>query len=182
MTIRDELREALSGLSTDNTPTPERQEKSQFSMHNNVWKVRTIAERLYGCERITQDEYDACQRWAITFVQSYDGVGAQQDGASTALIKHDPISYALHMAMEKDCIPEIKSRIGDAYHNLLVLSLYHCYSAGQIGSILAKQSSRGVELAVDKMCCKAYVELYKAYLALKKVNKKKHARTVRGDV
>ena len=183
MTIRDELREALSGLSTDNTPTPERQEKSQFSMHNNVWKVRTIAERLYGCERITQDEYDACQRWAITFVQSYDGVGAQQDGASTALIKHDPISYALHMAMEKDCIPEIKSRIGDAYHNLLVLSLYHCYSAGQIGSILLPgKDAAYVVRSVDTICCKAYSALYKAYLTLKKINKKKHEQTVTDDV
>lgn len=182
MTIRNQLREALAGLSLDNAPTVERQEKSQFSIRNNVWHVRTIAERLYGLERITQDEYDACQRWAITFVRSYDGVGAQQDGASTALIKHDPISYALHMAMEKDCIPEIKSRIGDAYHNLLVLSLYYCYSSGQIASVLSKQPSRGVELAVDKMCCKAYAELYKAYLALKKVNKKKHVKTVRDDV
>lgn len=28
MTIRNQLREALAGLSLDNTPTPERQEKS----------------------------------------------------------------------------------------------------------------------------------------------------------
>lgn len=173
MTIRDELREALSGLSLDNAPTVERQEKSQFSLRNNVWQVRTIAERLYGTERITQEEYDACQRWVITFVQSYDGVGAQQDGASTALIKHDPISYAIHMAMEKDCMPEIKSRIGIANHRLLVLSLYHCYSAAQIGLMLLPGVPKTTrERSVDTVCRGAYKALYRAYFELQKVNKK----------
>ena len=173
MTIRNQLREALSGLSIDNTPTVERQEKSQFSIRNNVWQVRTIAERLYGTERITQEEYDACQRWVITFVQSYDGVGAQQDGASTALIKHDPISYAIHMAMEKDCMPEIKSRIGVANHRLLVLSLYHCYSAAQIGRLLLPDTDPSyIVHAVDRACASAYRALYRAYFSLKKVNKK----------
>lgn len=173
MTIRNQLREALTGLSLDNTPTVERQEKSQFSIRNNVWHVRTIAERLYGSERITQDEYDACQRWAATYVLTYDGAGTVQEGASTSLIKHDAISFAMHMASEKDCIPAIKSIVGKDIHVLLVLSLYHCYSSAQIGRLLLPSKPKtSRESAVDSLCCKAYRELYKTYLKLQKVNKK----------
>ena len=173
MTIRNQLREALSGLSLDNTPTVERQEKSQFSLRNNVWQVRTIAERLYGAERITQEEYDACQRWAATYVLTYDGVGTVQEGASTSLIKHDAISFAMHMAGEKDCIPAIKNIVGKDIHALLVLSLYHCYSAAQIGRLLCgSNSGRREEMAIDTLCSKAYKSLYKAYLTLKKINTK----------
>lgn len=173
MTIRDELREALSGLSLDNTPTIERQEKSQFSLRNNVWQVRTIAERLYGTERITQEEYDACQRWAATYVLTYDGAGTVQEGASTSVIKHDAISFAMHMTGEKDCIPAIKSIVGKDVHALLVLSLYHCYSAAQIGAMLLPDSEPSyIVRAVDRSCASAYRALYRAYLTLRKVNKK----------
>ena len=179
MTIRNQLREALSSLSLDNTPTVERQEKSQFSLRNNVWQVRTIAERLYGTERITQEEYDACQRWAATYVLTYDGAGTVQDGASTSLIKHDAISFAMHMAGEKDCIPVIKSIIGNDIHALLVLSLYHCYSAAQIGRLLLPDAEPSyIVRAVDRACASAYRDLYRAYLTLRKVNKKKQARRV----
>ena len=173
MTIRNQLREALSGLSLDNTPTIERQEKSQFSLRNNVWHVRTIAERLYGSERITQDEYDACQRWAATYVLTYDGAGTVQEGASTSVIKHDAISFAMHTASEKDCIPAIKSIVGKDIHALLVLSLYHCYSAAQIGSMLLPGVPRATrERSVDTACKGAYKALYRAYYTLQKVNKK----------
>lgn len=173
MTIRNQLREALAGLSLDNTPTVERQEKSQFSIRNNVWYVRTIAERLYGAERITQDEYDACQRWAATYVLTYDGAGTVQEGASTSLIKHDAISFAMHMASEKDCIPAIKNIVGKDIHTLLVLSLYHCYSSAQIGRLLLPNTEPSyIVRAVDRSCVSAYKELYRAYLTLKKVNKK----------
>ena len=173
MTIRNQLREALSGLSLDNTPTVERQEKSQFSIRNNVWHVRTIAERLYGSERITQEEYDACQRWAATYVLTYDGAGTVQEGASTSVIKHDAISFAMHMASEKDCIPAIKSIVGKDIHALLVLSLYHCYSAAQIGKLLLPDAEASyIVRAVDRSCASAYKALYHAYYELQKVNKK----------
>lgn len=173
MTIRNQLREALSGLSLDNAPTPERQEKSQFSLRNNVWHVRTIAERLYGSERITQEEYDACQRWAATYVLTYDGAGTVQEGASTSVIKHDAISFAMHMAGEKDCIPAIKSIVGKDIHALLVLSLYHCYSAAQIGDMLLPGVPRATrERSVDTVCKGAYKALYRSYYELQKVNKK----------
>lgn len=179
MTIRNQLREALAGLSLDNTPTVERQEKSQFSIRNNVWHVRTIAERLYGAERITQEEYDACQRWAATYVLTYDGVGTVQEGASTSLIKHDAISFAMHMAAEKDCIPAIKNIVGKDIHALLVLSLYHCYSSAQIGMMLLPDTEPSyIVRSVDTACAAAYRALYRAYLSLKKINKKKHAETI----
>mgnify|MGYP001288822413 CR=1 FL=1 len=178
MTIRNQLREALSGLSLDNTPTVERQEKSQFSLRNNVWHVRTIAERLYGSERITQEEYDACQRWAATYVLTYDGAGTVQEGASTSVIKHDAISFAMHMAGEKDCIPAIKSIVGKDVHALLILSLYHCYSAAQIGAMLLLEVPKTTrERSVDTACRGAYKALYRAYYELQKVNKKKHAES-----
>ena len=178
MTIRNQLREALSGLSLDNTPTVERQEKSQFSLRNNVWQVRTIAERLYGTERITQEEYDACQRWAATYVLTYDGAGTVQEGASTSFIKHDAISFAMHMAGEKDCIPAIKGIVGKDIHALLVLSLYHCYSAAQIGAMLLPDVPKTTrERSVDTACRSAYKDLYRAYYELQKVNKKKQEKS-----
>lgn len=171
MTTRKQILERLTGMECDNTPTPERQEKSQFSLRDNVWRTRTIAERLYGSERITQDEYNSCQRWAATYVLTYDGAGTVQEGTSTAIIKHDAISFAMHMASEKDCIPEIKDRIGVAYHQLLVLSLYHCYSSAQIGRVLGVGSQRKDEMAIDRMCISAYKKLYQFYFS-KKVDKR----------
>ena len=176
-TTRKKILEALSTVTIDQTPTPERQEKSQFSCRDNVWRVRTIAERLYGTERITQDEYNACQRWAATYVLTYDGVGTTQDGASTSLIKHDAISFAMHMAGEKDCIPEIKARLGIEAHKLLELSLYHCYSSAQIARmVLPGVPHTTAESAVDSLCKKVYRDLYGVYLKLQKVNKKTGAK------
>ena len=164
MTIRDELRDALSGLSLDNTPTVERQEKSDFSKKNVAWKTRLIYERLFSQERINQDEYNACERWLVSYILTYDGVGAVQDRASTSEIKHDAISWALTMAQEKDCIPEVKKVLGIAAHNLLVMSLYEGLSSASISRILAPAVTvKQGEKVIDKMCRSVYESLYNFY-------------------
>lgn len=164
MTIRNQLREALSGLSLDNTPTVERQEKSDFSKKNGAWKTRLIYERLFSQERINQDEYNACERWLVSYILTYDGVGAVQDRASTSEIKHDAISWALTMAKEKDCIPAVKEAIGIAAHNLLVMSLYEGLSSASISRYLAPEVAvKQGEKVVDKMCCSVYASLYNFY-------------------
>ena len=165
MTIRNQLREALSGLSLDNTPTVERQEKSDFSKKNGAWKTRLIYERLFSQERINQDEYNACERWLVSYILTYDGVGAVQDRASTSEIKHDAISWALTMAQEKDCIPEVKAALGIVAHNLLVMSLYEGLSAASISRALFYKTDRSTEIAVDRMCKSVYHDLYKFYFS-----------------
>ena len=167
MTLNQELKEALTGLRLENAPTVERQEKSQFSTINSVWRVRTIAERLYGTDRISQDVFNACQKWAQTYVIAYDGPGAIQNAASTSTIRHDKISFIMDQALRADSIPAIKSAIGHGTNNLLVLTLYECYSAGYIADMLnLSGSKRSVEKAIDKECISAYERLNNVYLSL----------------
>lgn len=166
MTIRTEIRESLSALSLDNTPTPERQEKSQFSTMNNIWRVRTIAERLYGTGRIKQDVYNSCQNWARTYILMYDGPGAIQNTTSTSIDKHDAISFVMDQALRKDSIPVIREAIGKTAHNLLVLTLYNCFSAGYIAAMIKPENpSRSVEKAIDLECISAYEKLNEFYFS-----------------
>lgn len=166
MTIRDEIRESLSALSLDNTPTPERQEKSQFSTMNNIWRVRTIAERLYGTGRIKQDVYNSCQTWARTYILMYDGPGAIQNTTSTSIDKHDTISFVMDQALRKDSIPAIREVIGKSAHNLLVLTLYNCFSSGYIAAMIKPENpSRSVEKAIDLECISAYEKLNEFYFS-----------------
>ena len=171
MTARQEILRALGGITEDNRPTPERQEKSQFSIRDNIWRTRTIAERLYGAERINQEEYDAAQRFAVTFVLTYDGPGAVQSAASTSIIKHDKISWALQMAKEAGNVRDVKEFVGADVYNLLVLSLYDCYSAEAIAGMLAASTVRKTATgAIDTLCAQSYRKLAKFY-RLPKVNK-----------
>lgn len=172
-TIKDDIIRMLSCESKDNSPTVEHLGKSDFSVKEGQFRKRTIADRLYSSGRITQDEYDATARWTTAYVVSYDGVGALQDRASTSEIKHDAISFALQMASAKDSIPAVRQEIGSVYHNILVLSCYYGYSASHLAKILAPNSSvQSAVIAVDRLCRDAYRELYKAYIKLKKINKK----------
>ena len=166
MTIRTEIRESLAALSLDNTPTPERQEKSQFSTMNNIWRVRTIAERLYGAGRIQQDVYNSCQTWARTYILMHDGPGAIQNTTSTSIDKHDAISFVMDQALREDSIPAIREVIGKSAHNLLVLTLYNCFSAGYIASMIKPENpSRSVEKAIDLECISAYEKLNEFYFS-----------------
>lgn len=166
MTIRTEIRESLAALSLDNTPTSERQEKSQFSTVNNIWRVRTIAERLYGTGRIKQDVYNSCQTWARTYILMYDGPGAIQNTTSTSIDKHDAISFVMDQALRKDSIPAIREAIGKSAHNLLVLTLYNCFSAGYIAAMIKPENpSRSVEKAIDLECISAYEKLNEFYFS-----------------
>ena len=165
MTIRDELREALSGLSLDNAPTPERQEKSYFAVRDSVWQVRTIADKLHSRHAITSDVFNSCQKWAMTYILLYDGPGAIQAGVSGSVIKHDAISFVMEQALRKDSIPAIREFIGKPADNLLRLSLYECLNAARIGEMLLPNTPAGSRnKAVDTLCKEAYEKLNEFYV------------------
>lgn len=173
MTIRNQLREALSGLSLDNAPTIERQEKSYFSVRDSVWQVRTIADKLHSRHAITSDVFNSCQKWAMTYILLYDGPGAIQNGVSGGTIKHDVISFVMEQALRADSIPEIRDYVGKAAHNLLRLSLYECLNASRIGELLLPTTPQGSRnKAVDTLCKEAYEKLNDFYVR-KSLTKKK---------
>lgn len=160
MTIRAELMESLSALQLDNAPTPERQDKSQFSQLNNVWRVKTIAERMYKAERIDESAYHNCQEWARSYVSLYGGYNDFRFCNSTSENKHDFISFTMEQLVKRDNIPAIREYIGKYYDNLLILSLYRCHSAGYIASMVnSKKPRRSIEKMVDSECVRAYQKL-----------------------
>lgn len=166
MTIRTEIRESLAALSLDNTPTPERQEKSQFSTVNNIWRVRTIAERLYGTGRIKQDVYNSCQSWTRGYASLYGEYNDFRYCFSGSENKHDAISYKMEQIIKRDSIPAIREVIGKSAHNLLVLTLYNCFSAGYIAAMIKPENpSRSVEKAIDLECISAYEKLNEFYFS-----------------
>ena len=165
MTIRNQLREALAGLSLDNTPTVERQEKSYFSVRDSVWQVRTIADKLHSRHAITSDVFNSCQKWAMTYILLYDGPGAIQNGVSSSIIKHDTISFVMEQALRKDSIPAIREFVGKSADNLLRLSLYECLNAARIGEMLLPNTPAGSRnKAVDTLCKEAYEKLNDFYV------------------
>lgn len=166
MSLRDELTQSLALMDVDNAPTPERQTKAQFSVRDNIWRVRTIAERLHGAHRIDSDVYNSCQKWAATYILLNDGPGAIQSGASGSIVKHDRISFIMEQALRSDSIPAIREFIGKAGHNLLVLTLYECFSASALSSMFAPERSRKtVSDALDRECISVYSRLNEFYKA-----------------
>ncbi|QHJ84370.1 MAG: hypothetical protein [Bacteriophage sp.] len=179
MKIKDQLTAALSELSLDNTPTPERQEKSDFSIKQGEYRVRTIAERLYGRGDITEDQFNSCRKWQDTYVLRTDGPGAIQDRPSTSIIKHDVISFAMDQALRSDSIPAICETVGKAAHNLLILSLYECFNSSRIGEMLLPHTPVGSRnKAVDRLCKQAYEQLNDFYFAQYLDKRKKSDRSV----
>lgn len=169
MAIRDEIRQTLAEMRLDNSPTQDYQNKVEFTQKGGVWRRHTVAERLYRQEKIGQDVFDACDRWLTTYILAYDGAGAVQSGASTSIIKHDLISWRLHMAKEVACIPEIKSRIGVSNHNILVLALYEGYCITELSKIFApKRDPKNMRLLVVTACIEAFNALLSAYKELSK--------------
>lgn len=178
MTIRNQLREALSGLSIDNTPTVERQSKSYFSVRDSVWQVRTIADKLHSRHEISSDVFGSCQKWAMTYILLYDGPGAIQAGVSGGIIKHDVISFVMEQAKRKDSIPAIREFIGKPADNLLRLSLYECLNAANIGELLLPNTPAGSRnKAVDVLCKEAYEKLNDFYVRVSLTNGKTYATT-----
>lgn len=178
MTIRNELREALSGLSLDNAPTPERQSKSYFSVRDSVWQVRTIADKLHSRHEISSEVFGSCQKWAMTYILLYDGPGAIQAGVSGGIIKHDVISFVMEQAQRKDSIPAIREFIGKPADNLLRLSLYECLNAANIGEILLPNTPAGSRnKAVDTLCREVYEKLNEFYVCKSLTKKKTHANS-----
>ena len=96
----------------------------------------------------------------------YDGPGAIQNTTSTSIDKHDAISFVMDQALRKDSIPAIREAIGKSAHNLLVLTLYNCFSAGYIAAMIKPENpSRSVEKAIDLECISAYEKLNEFYFS-----------------
>lgn len=170
---------ALTIVGLNNEPTRERQEKSDFALKSGQWRVRTVAERLYGRGDLSCDVYNSCKRWQETYVLRTDGPGAIQNGASTSEVKHDVISFAMDQVRRTDSIPAIKEYIGTAMHNILIMSLYECMSASRIGEILLPNTPKqSRNKAVDKVCSEAYEKINEFYLQEFIDSRKKHARSM----
>lgn len=176
MTARQEILRALGGITEDNRPTPERQEKSQFTVHNHIWKTRTVAERMHNQERITPDAFEAAKRWTETFILLHDGPHALEQRGNPSTIKHDRISWAMTQAKRKDSIAAIREYIGREYHNLLVMTLYDCYSSNAVAGMFSGLSYGNTTLVkyIDQECIKAYEKLSEFY-------QKSYRRGVRND-
>lgn len=161
MTARKHILDTLAGLSDDNRPTPERQSKSQFTIHNDIWKTRTIAERLHGTERIDGPTFDAAKAWTTNYILLNDGPGALEQHGVSSNIKHDRISWIMTQAKRRDSIAAIRDYVGKSYHNLLVLTLYDCYSANSIAGMMGNSDYKNSSLCkyIDQECIKAYKKL-----------------------
>ena len=178
MKIKDQLTAALAELELDNTPTPERQEKSDFSIKAGEYRVRTIAERLYARDDITEDQFNACRKWQDTYVLLNDGPGAIQDRPSTSEYKHDAMSFVMDQALRADSIPVIREYVGKAMQNLLILSLYECLNANKIGEKLLPHIPVGSRTkAVDRLCKQAYEKLNEFYFSQYLDKRKKSGRS-----
>lgn len=169
MAIRDEIRQTLSEMRLDNTPTSDHRKKVDFIQKGGVWRKRSIAERLYSQEKINQETFDACERWLTMYILSYDGAGAIQNGTSTAIIRHDAISWRLHMAKEIESIPKIKEIIGAQSHNMLILSLYYGYCTTELcRMLLPKRTPDSARSSINQCCINSFEKLLSAYKELQK--------------
>lgn len=165
MTARDEIISTLFGINEDNRPTPERQEKSQFSVLNDIWKTRTVAERLFNTERISGPVFEAAKDWTVSFILLNDGPHALEQRGAASELKHDRISWVMTQAKRRDSIAAIREYIGKAYHNLLVMTLYDCYSSNAIASMIKTGGHKNSTLCkyIDQECIKAYEKLSEFY-------------------
>lgn len=165
MTARQEIIRTLAGINEDNRPTPERQEKSQFTIHNDIWKTRTIAERLYGSEQIDFPTFEATKAWTKSFILLHDGPDALERPSKPSIIKHDHISWIMTQAKRSDSIAAIREYIGKEYHNLLVMTLYDCYSSNAIAGMMTGSEYKNSTLCkyIDQECIKAYEKLFEFY-------------------
>lgn len=165
MTARQDIIRTLSGITDDNRPTPERQEKSQFSVYDNIWKTRTTAERLHGAERISSEAFEAAKAWTEAYILLHDGPHALEHRGHSSHIKHDRISWAMTQVKRSDSVAAIREYMGKAWHNLLVMTLYECYSTNAIAGMLKIEGRANSTLCkyIDQECIAMYEKLAEFY-------------------